>query len=156
MGIAARLDDIGKPAWIGLMVGSFILFWPAGLAVLAYLIGSGRMACWRQERRLRRHDMREFKHHMREQMRNAADRWFGERRGEGVDGGRGPDRDHGPSSGNRAFDEYRAETLRRLEDEEREFRDFLDRLRVAKDKAEFDAFLAGRRAAPASEAPPQG
>ena len=46
MTIAARLDDIGKPAWIGLMVLSFILFWPAGLVVLGYLIGSGRMGCW--------------------------------------------------------------------------------------------------------------
>ena len=49
------------------------------------------------------------------------------------------------SSGNRAFDEYRIETLRRLEDEQREFRDFLDRLRLAKDKAEFDQFMAERR-----------
>ncbi len=49
------------------------------------------------------------------------------------------------ASGNRAFDEYRTETLRRLEEEEREFRDFLDRLRMAKDKAEFDQFMAERR-----------
>ena len=28
-----------------------------------------------------------------------------------------------PSSGNRAFDDYRMETLRRLEDEQKEFRD---------------------------------
>ena len=34
----------------------------------------------------------------------------------------------GPTSGNSAFDEYRAETLRRLEDEQREFLDFLERL----------------------------
>jgi hypothetical protein len=59
----------------------------------------------------------------------------------------------GPSSGNRAFDEYRSETLRRLEDEQREFRDFLDRLRMAKDKSEFDQFMAERRNRP-PEAPP--
>ena len=52
------------------------------------------------------------------------------------------------SSGNRAFDEYRAETLRRLEDEQREFHDFLDRLRQARDKAEFDQFMADRRNRP--------
>jgi hypothetical protein len=40
---AAQLDDIGKPAWIGLTVVSFILFWPLGLLVLGFLIGSGRM-----------------------------------------------------------------------------------------------------------------
>ena len=59
----------------------------------------------------------------------------------------------GPSSGNRAFDEYRSETLRRLEDEQREFHDFLDRLRMAKDKAEFDQFMSERRDRP-PEAPP--
>ena len=49
------------------------------------------------------------------------------------------------SSGNHAFDEYRDETLRRLEEEEREFKEFLDRLRQAKDKAEFDQFMAEMR-----------
>ena len=52
------------------------------------------------------------------------------------------------SSGNNAFDEYRAETLRRLEDEQREFKDFLARLRFAKDRAEFDQFMADRRQRP--------
>jgi hypothetical protein len=51
----------------------------------------------------------------------------------------------GGTSGNHAFDEYRTETLRRLEDEQREFLNFLDRLRHAKDKAEFDQFMAERR-----------
>ena len=53
-----------------------------------------------------------------------------------------------PSSGNRAFDEYRMETLRRLEEEQTEFRDFLDRLRHAKDKEEFDQFMAQHRQRP--------
>ena len=48
------------------------------------------------------------------------------------------------SSGNHAFDEYREETLRRLEDEQKEFFEFLERLRQAKDKAEFDQFMAER------------
>ena len=52
----------------------------------------------------------------------------------------------GPAtSGNRAFDEYRSETLKRLEEEQREFKDFLARLRFAKDRAEFDQFMAERR-----------
>ena len=58
-----------------------------------------------------------------------------------------------PSSGNHAFDEYRTETLQRLEDEQREFRDFLERLRFAKDKTEFDAFMAERRNRPAPQSP---
>ena len=57
------------------------------------------------------------------------------------------------SSGNRAFDEYRAETLRRLEEEQREFNEFLDRLRHAKDKAEFDQFMAEMRRRPEGPAP---
>ena len=59
------------------------------------------------------------------------------------------------SSGNRAFDEYRADTLKRLEDEQREFRDFLARLRQAKDKAEFDQFMAERRNRPPEQASQQ-
>jgi len=49
------------------------------------------------------------------------------------------------STGNRAFDDYREETLRRLEEEANEFQAFLQRLRHAKDKAEFDQFMAERR-----------
>ena len=63
-----------------------------------------------------------------------------------------------PTSGNHAFDEYRAETLRRLEDEQKEFSAFLERLRFAKDKAEFDQFMNERRnrpPAPPSEPPTQ-
>ena len=48
-------------------------------------------------------------------------------------------------SGNAAFDEYRAETLRRLEEEQKELVAYLERLRRAKDKAEFDQFMAERR-----------
>lgn len=58
------------------------------------------------------------------------------------------------SSGNAAFDEYREETLRRLEDEQNQFEDYLDRLRQAKDKAEFDQFMEDRRSRPESPDPP--
>jgi hypothetical protein len=133
VGIAARLDDIGKPAWIALLIAGFILFWPVGLALLAFLIGSGRMGCWRHRGYGRWHN---------ERSDEAAGQWLGGRRRE--------------ASGNRAFDEYRADTLRRLEEEEREFRSFLDRLRFAKDKAEFDQFLAERRRPDAPPAPAQG
>lgn len=49
---------------------------------------------------------------------------------------------------NLAFQEYREETLRRLREEERAFHDFLDRLRMAKDRAEFDQFIIERRRPP--------
>ena len=127
MDIAARIDEHGKAAWIALLVLAFILFWPIGLALLAYVIWSGRMGCGKH---------------------GGPGRWyFNEREGR-------PEGRHGPwgrwgfgrqeSSGNRAFDEYRMETLKRLEEEQKEFREFLDRLRHAKDKAEFDQFMADR------------
>ena len=57
-------------------------------------------------------------------------------------------------SGNVAFDEYREETLRKLDEEQREFRDFLDRLRAAKDRSEFDQFMNERRNRPPAPEPP--
>ncbi|HRO14602.1 MAG TPA: DUF2852 domain-containing protein [Paracoccus sp. (in: a-proteobacteria)] len=49
------------------------------------------------------------------------------------------------STGNTAFDAYRTETLKRLEDEHSDFMAFLQKLREAKDKAEFDQFMNERR-----------
>ena len=123
MEIAAKLDNWGWPAWIAVMVLAFIIFWPLGLGILAYLIWSGRMGCW--------------KHHGGWRRRHHEARSGGE--------GRWSRRNGRSSSGNAAFDEYREETLRRLEDEQSEFWSFLDRLRHAKDKAEFDQFMADRR-----------
>lgn len=156
MALVEKLDDLGKPAWIGLMVVGFIVFWPVGLGILAYLIWSGRMACWTHgdsDRWQRRMDRMQSK---MERMQQRAARWCA---GNGQ-----PERR--ASSGNRAFDEYRDETLRRLEDEQREFFDFLERLRHAKDKAEFDQFMTerwerGRRPdgpaqGPAPQPSPQG
>ena len=60
-------------------------------------------------------------------------------------------------SGNSAFDAYKAETLRRLEEEQGSFEAFLERLRAAKDKAEFDQFMDERTAeAAAGDAEPEG
>ena len=53
-------------------------------------------------------------------------------------------RDFG-KTGNTAFDTYREETLRRLEEEREAFTSFLEQLRAAKDKAEFDQFMASRQ-----------
>ncbi len=126
MEIAARLDDYGKPAWIAVMVLGFIVFWPIGLAILGYMIWSGRMGCWGHGARGR------WYYEGRERKRNGAGGWF-------RNGGQQA------SSGNHAFDEYREETLRRLEDEQKAFMEFLERLRKAKDKAEFDQFMAEHR-----------
>lgn len=116
------LDDRGKGAWIAAMVLAFILFWPLGLALLAYMIWSKRIfagSCGR-----RRGDAR----------------WSHSRR-------------HGfHSSGNTAFDAYKADTLDRLQREQEEFEAFLLRLRESKDKTEFDDYLQERaRAAKAGQ-----
>jgi uncharacterized protein DUF2852 len=131
MTIAAKLDEFGKPAWIALVILGFMAWWPLGLCILAFTIGSGRMGCCGHSYSDRWQDKMDW---MRS--RKAGGPW-----------------NPGPSSGNRAFDEYRTETLKRLEDEQREFKDFLDRLRFAKDKTEFDQFMAERRNRPAPEAP---
>jgi hypothetical protein len=164
MTLVDRVDDFGKPAWIAAVVVSFVMCWPIGLLLLGFLIGSGRvMGCWsnqggdRWQRRMQRGFDRlqrgaERMQHGAERMHEAAERWRERYQPEAPSpfGSR-------PSSGNHAFDDYRAETLRRLEDEQREFLDFLERLRHAKDKAEFDQFMAERRQYPSgpSAPPPQ-
>jgi uncharacterized membrane protein len=55
---------------------------------------------------------------------------------------------HLRTNGSLAFDEYRADTLQRLEREQGEFQQFVEHLRMAKDKAEFDQFITERRVPP--------
>ena len=55
------------------------------------------------------------------------------------------------SPGNAAFDAYKSDTLRRLEEEQHNFEAFLERLREAKDKSEFDQFMEERAKAAKSE-----
>lgn len=127
MAIAAKIDEFGKPAWIVLLILGFIWWWPLGLAILAFMIGSRRMGAWNHN------DTRQWQDRM-DRMRSKVDSIFG-----------GICRTAAPPSGNRAFDQYRSDTLSRLEEEQREFKEFLQRLRVAKDRAEFDQFMAERR-----------
>ncbi len=139
-----------------LMILGFLWWWPVGLLILGFLIARRRFGCWRRpiyagngpmsdwdchvdrwEERLDRKMAR-----MQEKMQRVRDRmerytgrggWFS-----------------ASSSGNSAFDDYRQETLKRLEEEQREFKEFLERLRFAKDRSEFDQFMAARRQ-PSSE-----
>ena len=143
--VVARIDDFGRPTWIALMVIGFIVFWPIGLAILAYLIWSGRMGCGRYG------DMQHWRERAAERWDRKRERW---ERKWGHPPGLRP-------NGNRAFDEYRDGALRRLEEEANEFRGFLERLRMAKDRAEFDDFMRERRnrqasgSTPGSDAQPQ-
>jgi hypothetical protein len=118
----------GRFLGIALTILGFMIWWPVGLVVLGFTLGRKRMDCSSM--------FSEARQEWREQRRA----W---KRGWRFGGDAAPRQ--AESSGNRAFDDYRTETLRRLEEEQQEFSSFLDRLRFAKDKAEFDAFMAERR-----------
>lgn len=113
----AWLDAKGRFAWISAMVVSFVFFWPLGLFFVFYITYTQR---WSSEKMFgcaaRRH-----RGHDRHAFNRAA-----------------------PTSGNSAFDSYKFEMLKRLEDEQSAFESFLQRLRAAKDKSEFDAFMEDR------------
>jgi hypothetical protein len=140
-----RLDDLPKPALAALVIIGFIVFWPVGLALLVYMIWSGRMFCGRHGRQGRWFTPEE-RDAARNEWRAKREEWRAWKRrnrwGQSA------------SSGNVAFDEYREETLRKLDEEQREFRDYLDRLRSAKDRAEFDQFMTERRNRPPAPEPP--
>ena len=50
-----------------------------------------------------------------------------------------------PEQTSAAFEAYRDNTLRRLEEEQTAFKSFLDQLRRAKDRTEFDQFMTQRK-----------
>ena len=143
-------------AWIAVTIVAFLVFWPAGLAVLAYMIWSGRMGCrhyyWdesmKDEFRQRREAMRDEWRARREEWHDMKRAWHDEMRSRWQAHQRAAE-----TSGNAAFDDYKAETLRRLEEEQAEFSDFLTNLRKARDKAEFDQFMRNRKVAPETKAP---
>jgi hypothetical protein len=151
MVLVEKLDELGKPAWIALMILGFVVWWPLGLVVLTFILGSGRMGmgCWNHGAGRWQHNMGRWQSKM-ERMQEKMDRMRAK-----MDGGRSGGEWWGSprSSGNRAFDDYRTETLQRLEEEQREFKEFLERLRFAKDRAEFDQFMTERRNRPHDEGP---
>ena len=104
--IAGKIDGFGRGAWIAIMIVGFVIYWPVGLAILAFMIGSGRM--WGGKKIFCKSKIR-----MKE-------------------------------TGNVAFDNYKSQTIRRLEEEQNAFEEFVSRLREAKDRAEFDQFMRER------------
>jgi len=135
--VVARLDDWGTPAWIGIMVLGFVIFWPIGLAILAYMLWSGRMGCRARAR------ASNWQQRVAGKWERKMERWGMQAKA------------YAPT-GNQAFDEYRDETLSRLQQEAEEFQSFLQRLRQAKDKSEFEQFMAERRSRPAPDAGQHG
>ncbi|MCO5734633.1 DUF2852 domain-containing protein [Rhizobium sp. SSA_523] len=116
------------PATIALMVLGFVVFWPLGLAMLAYIIYGDRLS--------------DFKRNANER----ADSFFAScRRSNRRPAGAGF------ATGNMAFDDWRKAELDRMEEQRRkldemrqEFDSYLRELRRAKDQEEFDRFMRER------------
>jgi hypothetical protein len=137
------LWSISRPLLIAATITGFIVWWPVGLALLFVAIWNKRFGRWA------------FGLHGGHQngggLHSGCGGWAGPWSGwKNRCGGGG---NSSQTSGNRAFDEYREQTLRRLEEEQRDFAGFLERLRFAKDKAEFDQFMADRRQSPPPSEP---
>ncbi|MHB2167044.1 DUF2852 domain-containing protein [Alsobacter sp. R-9] len=134
-----------RPLELAAMIGGFVVFWPIGLAILAWKgwkEGWWMSSCRRAERQGESRDAR-----------------FGGGWGGGWNGNRELRRD----SGNSAFESYKESELQRLQaefdrlvEEQHAFGEYIEGLRRAKDKAEFDAFVAARRGtgSGAPETPP--
>jgi hypothetical protein len=127
---------IVKPQWgpltIALMVLGFVVWWPLGLAMLAYILW-GEMFGGSAEK------AQGFVNRTRSWAENCGPR--GSRGFRSYGGFRS-------ESGNAAFDEYRAEQLRRLEEERKRldeevnaFHEYMRNLRMARDREEFDRFM---------------
>ncbi|PWL19519.1 hypothetical protein DKP76_02960 [Falsochrobactrum shanghaiense] len=127
---SALIRPAWTPATIALMVLGFILFWPLGLAMLAYIIWGDRLEG--------------FKRNVNEK----TDSVFGSFRG----CCKNESFSFTGNTGNAAFDDWRREELERLAEERRkleearaEFETYAAELRRARDKEEFDRFMAERR-----------
>lgn len=124
-----------RPAWtpatIALMIGGFMLYWPLGLAVLAYIFWGERLEGLRRD--VNRSTDR-FAAFFRSNTGGHAMPFVTAR------------------TGNVAFDEWRERELSRLDEERRrlneahaEFESYARELRRAKDQEEFDRFMSARR-----------
>jgi hypothetical protein len=130
--------SISRPLLIAATITGFIIWWPVGLALLFVSIWNKKIGRYM------------FGRERAGQGFAGCGGWGSRRGGMGMAMGM---RGSQSGSGNQAFDEYRADTLRRLEEEQGEFTQFLERLRFAKDKAEFDQFMAERRPRPPQSEP---
>ena len=123
------------PLSILAVVAGFIVWWPLGLAMLAYILW-GEMFGGSADKA--------------QTFVNRSKAWARENCGPGSRHWHGGYNRH--SSGNAAFDDYRAEQLRRLEEERRRldeeinaFHEYMANLRKAKDREEFDRFMREHR-----------
>ena len=113
----ARNKGRWTPLAVAAAVLGFVVWWPIGLAVIAYIMWGGSIDD------LARDGIEQAKSAFK------------------------PAAETTGTTGSAAFDAYRAETLRRLEEEQAEFNDFVAKLREARDREEFERFMADRKTA---------
>jgi hypothetical protein len=139
---SALIRPAWTPATIALMVIGFMVFWPLGLAMLAYILWGDRLDGFKR-------DVNRATDGVFAGCRRSADR--AHRWGHGRGGY--------ARTGNVAFDDWREKELERLDEERRkldemreQFDEYARELRRAKDQEEFDRFMAERskRTAPAT------
>jgi hypothetical protein len=139
MNTHALIRPAWTPATIALMVLGFVVFWPLGLAMLAYILWGDRLDGFKRD------------------VNQATDGFFASCRGGKARAG-----GHRARTGNVAFDEWRETELTRIEEERRkldemreEFDSYLRELRRAKDQEEFDRFMGDRHRKSAPTTKPQ-
>ena len=113
----ARNKGRWTPLAVAAAVLGFVVWWPIGLAVIAYIMWGGSIDD------LARDGIEQAKSAFKPTVETTS------------------------TTGSAAFDAYRAETLRRLEEEQAEFNDFVAKLREARDREEFERFMADRKTA---------
>ncbi len=121
-----ELDELGEMAWVPLALLAAVMAWRSRSAMLAGLAGSGRLLAWRDS------------------AASAPGSWVLVQVGSALQWMQGIWRNSGAPSGNQSFDSYRDDALRKLKEEQREFRAFLAQLQQARDRSEFSAFMAER------------
>ena len=131
MNNTALIRPAWTPATIALMIIGFMLFWPLGLAMLAYIIWGDRLDGFKR-------DVNRKAGGFCGAFRKSGNRHAGFGRA-------------GFGTGNVAFDDWRDKELARLDEERRkleemraEFEAYAEELRRAKDREEFDRFMAER------------
>lgn len=142
MTTTALIRPAWTPATIALTVIGFMVFWPLGLAMLAYIIWGDRLDGFKRDV----NGMTDGLFAGCRRGANRAQRWG-----------------NGTRTGNVAFDDWREGELARLAEERRkldemygEFDAYARELRRAKDQEEFDRFMSerNRRTAPSTETSP--
>lgn len=139
MNTTALIRPAWTPATIALSVIGFMVFWPLGLAMIAYIIWGDRLDG------------------LKRNFNPAMGAWKGSCRGKGSY------RSRHARTGNVAFDDWRTKELERLAAERQkleemrdEFDDYARELRRAKDQDEFDRFMNARNAKGGESKPESG